>query len=619
MADGKLLVVIGAEIDDFIKDTEKAFKSLKKQAKIAEDFGKDMTKYVTVPSLLAGAAFVKMAADEEASAARLKTSLTNVGISFDKAGGPIMSYVSALERASGFDDSSIQDAFSNLTTMTGDAKLSLVAMSAATDLARAKQMDLGTASTLVGKALNGNTDMLKRYGIEVREGATQTEVLQTLMAKFGGSSSEYMKTAAGQMANLKNQAANAAEAWGNVLMPAAMKLVGVLTSMADKAQGLANWFNHLSPNAKAFAGAIALVLVGIGPLIVLIAKAVGIFTTLRPLLASVSGQMALLGVQIAFLAVIALVVVANWEKVKSMLSAIFYGIVSAYLWLVESFVKGLALLSNMIPVVGSLYQALANKVGALSEEMGLKFSEAAGQMEQGGAWMGNTVEMVGGAMNSLMERVGATGTSFSDLAVRQKAALDGMGANTDQGLAKQSAAWKAWADGLKVTVQQLASGIYSAMAGAVQGITDVLTSGSGDWRGVLLNFLKASLAATTAWAIAKMTIFENMSKALAAAISGPWGWLIIGGLIAATIAVGSSTIPAMADGGVVNGPTTALIGEAGPEAVIPLSSPRAKSMISGDGGGMGSQTIVLELDGRVLAESTVEGMPAVLRMQGMGA
>tara|TARA_Y100001963_G_scaffold53965_1_gene75670 strand:- start:893 stop:1288 length:396 start_codon:yes stop_codon:yes gene_type:complete len=46
---------------------------------------------------------------------------------------------------------------------------------------------------------------------------------------------------------------------------------------------------------------------------------------------------------------------------------------------------------------------------------------------------------------------------------------------------------------------------------------------------------------------------------------------IIGGLGLAQIALIMSTpIPAMAQGGIVTGPTTALIGEAGAEAVIPL-------------------------------------------------
>jgi H+/gluconate symporter-like permease len=46
-----------------------------------------------------------------------------------------------------------------------------------------------------------------------------------------------------------------------------------------------------------------------------------------------------------------------------------------------------------------------------------------------------------------------------------------------------------------------------------------------------------------------------------------------GGATAAGVAVAaaSTSIPAMAEGGIVNTPTLALIGEKGPEAVVPLA------------------------------------------------
>jgi len=47
------------------------------------------------------------------------------------------------------------------------------------------------------------------------------------------------------------------------------------------------------------------------------------------------------------------------------------------------------------------------------------------------------------------------------------------------------------------------------------------------------------------------------------------------------------SIPRLADGGIVTAPTLALIGEAGPEAVIPLN--RA--------GGMGGNTITINVQG----------------------
>jgi hypothetical protein len=53
-------------------------------------------------------------------------------------------------------------------------------------------------------------------------------------------------------------------------------------------------------------------------------------------------------------------------------------------------------------------------------------------------------------------------------------------------------------------------------------------------------------------------------------------------------------IPRLAKGGIVTGPTLALIGEAGPEAVIPLSSPNAPDM--------GGTTIVVNIAGSVTSE-----------------
>lgn len=65
-----------------------------------------------------------------------------------------------------------------------------------------------------------------------------------------------------------------------------------------------------------------------------------------------------------------------------------------------------------------------------------------------------------------------------------------------------------------------------------------------------------------------------------------------------------------ANGAIATGPTLGMFGEAGPEAVIPLD--RLDSMTGG-----GSQTIIIQLDGRTIARKTVEHMPSVLRLQGV--
>lgn len=66
-------------------------------------------------------------------------------------------------------------------------------------------------------------------------------------------------------------------------------------------------------------------------------------------------------------------------------------------------------------------------------------------------------------------------------------------------------------------------------------------------------------------------------------------------------------IPRLADGGVVDSATLALIGEAGPEAVVPLD--RLGSM------GGGGQTIIVELDGRQIMRSVAPRLVDELRLK----
>lgn len=615
----KLMVAIGAEVDDFVKDMDKAFKTVSGQAKEVEKVGKSLTTYVTLPALAAGAAFVKMAADEEASAARLKNALTNVGVNFNNAKDVINTYISSLERASGFDDSSISDAFSNLTQITGNARLSVQALQATLDLARAKNMDLASASTLVGKALNGNSEALKRYGIDLQDGSKGLEVITALTAKFGGASETYIKSAAGQLSNLKNQAANAAEAWGNVLMPVAMKVVGILTALADKAQTAASWFSRLSPNTQAVVATLAAVVVAAGPMLVVFAKMVTLFTTLRPLLTFLTAEFSILAAEILFLAGIALVVAANWEKTGNLLKSIFWGVVSIFAFLVDSIIKGIAYLVQKIPGLGQVFGNLSATVGEFSNQMQQNFLGAAQQMDQGGTWMGNTVDFVGSKLNGLMSALALTGAQFGVLKTQQGAAADAMMGTAQQ----QLSTMQKWAIEMKKTVMELSTAIVTNMSQAMTGMVMALATGTADAKQLFFQFLLRTVEQLIEWAITSLFLAWAAAEGIKEALSNPYtaaAAIVIGLALVAAIGSAYKSSTAMADGGVVTGPTHALVGEAGPEAVIPLNNPGATSRLeSMFGGGQGNQEIYIMLDGRTIAEAVVENFPAVLRLQAIGA
>ena len=95
--------------------------------------------------------------------------------------------------------------------------------------------------------------------------------------------------------------------------------------------------------------------------------------------------------------------------------------------------------------------------------------------------------------------------------------------------------------------------------------------------------------------LAKMVIALNAALIIFHSLSGPAGWVMLG--VAAALAAGTiiginqlmPTVPSMASGGVVTRPTLAMIGERGPEAVVPLR------------GGMG-MNVTVNVEGSIISD-----------------
>lgn len=162
--------------------------------------------------------------------------------------------------------------------------------------------------------------------------------------------------------------------------------------------------------------------------------------------------------------------------------------------------------------------------------------------------------------------------------------------------------------GIRLAFEELGTAIeksFGDMASrAIVGFFDDIADGKktiGDFRSVMKQFLLdfitmveievlAAEAAGIATAIAQApatfgaslaTIPPMIAKAAAAAV-------VFEGLKAIVRAIPDKDVPQMATGGIVTSPTLALIGEAGPEAVIPLGSSKANAYM---GSGYGDITI----------------------------
>jgi hypothetical protein len=151
-------------------------------------------------------------------------------------------------------------------------------------------------------------------------------------------------------------------------------------------------------------------------------------------------------------------------------------------------------------------------------------------------------------------------------------------------------------------------GIWGAASTAIVGMYAGVASGFAAIGGALIGVL-------TAVGTFVMGVLTAIGTALTATVFGiPWAGAIFAGVILIGLALSAATgLIELAEGGIVKSPTMALIGEKGPEAVIPLDQ------LGKQGGAPTEQTIIVELDGRAIARSVTKQLFPMLRVQGVNA
>lgn len=128
-------------------------------------------------------------------------------------------------------------------------------------------------------------------------------------------------------------------------------------------------------------------------------------------------------------------------------------------------------------------------------------------------------------------------------------------------------------------------------------------------------WVDAIMPALAAVGTAIMGFLTAVAAAMKATIFGiPVGVAILVGVGAIAAALAGMKAIKFASGGIVTGPTMGLVGEAGPEAIIPLSQlPSLMNQSSGE------QTVMVQLDGRTLMKYTTDNLPSLLRLKGVPA
>lgn len=184
------------------------------------------------------------AAEDAASVARLKQAVDNTGSSYSDYSKQIEDVIKKGQNL-GFTDDQTRSGLAILTAQTGNAAEAMKRYALAQDLSRGANIDVVTASRLLGKVTEENVNVLNRYGIVVRKGASDTELFAAIQQKFGGQAAAFADTAAGKMAIFNDRVNEAKESIGKLATPGLTNLatnaafaVEQLTKIPDALSGL---------------------------------------------------------------------------------------------------------------------------------------------------------------------------------------------------------------------------------------------------------------------------------------------------------------------------------------------------------------------------------------------
>lgn len=185
--------------------------------------------------------FINSYMEAESATMKLAVAMRNQGDYTKEAFDDLVSYAEQLQKTTAFEDDQIKAMMGNLKTYGMTNEEVKKATKTVLDFATAKRdegMSVESASELIGKAYQGQTERLKRYGIVIDQSIPKAQqfdaVITLLNDRFGGAAAADLETYAGQWKQIKNEFQDIAEVIGLVLLKSieAVNFVLSMTSVA---------------------------------------------------------------------------------------------------------------------------------------------------------------------------------------------------------------------------------------------------------------------------------------------------------------------------------------------------------------------------------------------------
>ena len=190
-----------------------------------------------------------------------RQAMTLASVAFGEAAGEMGSFASSMQQVTNFEDDQLLSLMSKLSQtfkLNKDEIQQLVPLLLDfTEANKATGMSVESAFDLMGRALNGHTAMLGRYGIVLDDTRLKTEGVSYLVEKLG---EDYGGTAEA-LADLRLQNANA---WGDIQETVGDMLTTLINPLLQGLRLLMDAYDSLSPVMKGFVTGIVIAIPIIG-------------------------------------------------------------------------------------------------------------------------------------------------------------------------------------------------------------------------------------------------------------------------------------------------------------------------------------------------------------------
>ena len=190
-----------------------------------------------------------------------RQAMTLASVAFGEAADEMGDFASSMQEVTNFEDDQLLALMSKLSQtfkLNKDEIQQLVPLLLDfTEANKATGMSVESAFDLMGRALNGHTAMLARYGIELDDTRLKTEGVSYLVEKLG---EDYGGTAEA-LADLRLQNANA---WGDIQETVGDMLTAMINPLLKGLKLLMDAYNSLSPVMKGFVTGIVIAIPIIG-------------------------------------------------------------------------------------------------------------------------------------------------------------------------------------------------------------------------------------------------------------------------------------------------------------------------------------------------------------------